>query len=91
MGYEMVLVIPVMLFIGMILMHYQNKLRNKYIILCLTVFFVFFYSFIHPGIFGIKKKPPYIYWTGGNGNFIGKKFDFSFKKLMKKLGFEFID
>ena len=91
MGYEMVLVIPVILFVGMVVMHYQKKLRYKYIVLCITVMMTFFYSFVHPGIFGIKKKPPYIYWTGGRGNIIGRKFDFSFRKIMEKLGFEFID
>lgn len=91
MGYEMILVIPVILFIGLIVMHYQKKLRYKYLVLCITFFSVFFFSFIHPGIFGIKKSPPYIYWTGGRGGPVDKKFDFSFKKMMEKLGFEFID
>ena len=91
MGYEYVLVIPVILFTGLVCMHYQKKLRYKYIWLCITVAAVFFYSFVHPGIFGIKKKAPYIYWCGGNGSSLSKKFDFSFKKIMEKMGFEFVD
>lgn len=91
MGYEYILVIPIIIFIGMVLMYYQKKWRYKYLILVLTILVTFFYSFVHPGIFGIKKKPPYVYWCGGKKNSVGKKFDLSFKKLMEKLGFEFID
>ncbi len=91
MGYEYALVIPVILFVGLIVMHYQKNLYYKYLWLCITVISVFFYTFIHPGLFGIKKNPPYLYWTGGNGSSIGKKFDFSFKKIMEKMGFEFVD
>lgn len=91
MGYEYVLVIPVILFVGMVCMHYQKKMRYKYIWLLVTVTATFFYSFVHPGILGIKKKPPYIYWCGSRKSGIGKKFDMSFKKIMEKMGFEFID
>ena len=87
MGYEYVLVIPVILFVGMVCMHYTKKFRNKF----LTFGIAFFYSFVKPGIFGIKKKPPYIYWLGNKKSNIGKKFDFSFRKMMEKLGFEFVD
>ena len=90
MGYEYVLVIPVILFIGLICMHYQKKLRYKYMWLVLTVLVTFFYSFVHPGIFGIKK-PPYIYWCGNQKSRIGSKFDLSFRKIMEKMGFEFVD
>lgn len=91
MGYEYVLVIPVILFVGLICMKYQKKLRYKYVWLCITVAVTFFYSFVHPGIFGIKKKAPYIYWCGTDKNPITKRVDFSVKKIMEKIGFEFPD
>ena len=91
MGYEYVLVIPVILFVGMVCMHYTKKFRNKFMLMFLTFGIAFFYSFVKPGIFGIKKKPPYIYWLGNKKSNLGKKFDFSFRKMMEKLGFEFVD
>ena len=91
MGYEMVLVIPVIIFISATVIHYQKKLWKKSITITLTVLICFFYMFIHPGIFGIKKRFPYIYWTGGRETKIRKIFDGGIKGMLEKIGFTFVE
>ena len=90
MGYEVLLCIPLFIFLSSVVLHYTQKLKNKIIIMTITVIFLFIFCFVIPGPLGIKKTFPFVYWSGGQRGRIYYNFKDFFKGILESLGFQFI-
>lgn len=87
MGYEALLVIPVIFFVGITVARFSRGLWRIFFLL-LTIGGMYFYTFVFPAPLGVSWSAGKVYWRGGSG--AGGPPDF-FGSLCRRLGIEFVD
>lgn len=88
MGYEILLVIPFMIIFFSVIIRYSTSVKVKYVFLVLCVFFVLIFAFVVPGPLGLMKKPPFVYWIGGQKGRIYWILRNLVEGILRKAGFE---
>ena len=64
MGFEVLLVIPVIVIIGITIVRNCKKTLFKNLHFFGMVFIILFFLFVYPSPFAFQTRKPYIYWTG---------------------------
>ena len=92
MGYEIMLVVPVMVFFIRFFIKNTERVWLKFVHFGLGILALYLFCFVYPSPLGYVPYKPYVYWKGGN-----KKGELSYKyknfkkRMLRKIGIELVE
>lgn len=92
MGYEIMLIVPVLIFFIRFFIKNTERTWLKFMHLFVGILVVYLFCFVYPAPLGYVPYKPYIYWKGGNQNGELKYRYHNFKKkMLRKIGIELVE
>lgn len=92
MEWESLLVIPMIFFVGLVVVIFLRKKWKKVVAAILTFITLIFYSFVFPAPLGYDVKNNRIYFCGTKKeNRVKNDLKYFLKKKLKKLDIEFVE
>ena len=92
MEWESLLVIPLIFFVGIVIVIFLRKKWKKVVAVIATLVTLFFYSFVFPAPLGYDVKNNKIYFCGTKKeNRVKNDLQHFFRKKLKKLDIEFVE
>lgn len=65
MGYEVLMILPLIVVVGIVVYRYSFTKKRKIVTVCVTLLCCLFFSFGYPQPFWFSREKPYIVWVGG--------------------------
>lgn len=92
MGYEWLLLLPVVFFSAMFCIHNSKKLRSKLIFLVAEVAFYFFFFFVYPSPVAVSIYPPRVWWRGPTDNLMAdRRLSDSWRRIKSSVGIQVVN